>query len=120
MIDNMTATLKKEQQDDNDKKEYCEMQFDAADDKKKGLERSVSNLEKSIAKEKDASNCIWQYSFLSLSSCCSVFNVTTMVPIIFTTLAKFTFLPCSAKARKFNSGRPCPAAARTIANACWR
>merc|ERR550537_2042224 len=54
MIDNMVATLKKEQQDDNDKKEYCEMQFDAADDKKKGLERSVSNLEKAIAKEKEA------------------------------------------------------------------
>jgi len=29
------------------------MQFDAADDKKKGLERSVSNLEKSIAKGKE-------------------------------------------------------------------
>merc|ERR1712072_549933 len=54
MIDNMVATLKKEQQDDNDKKEYCEMQFDQADDKKKGLERGTSNLEKSIAKEKEA------------------------------------------------------------------
>jgi len=54
MIDTMVATLKTEQQDDNDKKEYCQMQFDAADDKKKGLERSVSNLEKSISKEKDA------------------------------------------------------------------
>merc|ERR1719191_918343 len=54
MIDEMVANLKKEQQDDNDKKEYCEMQFDAADDKKKGLERSVSNLDKSIAKEKEA------------------------------------------------------------------
>merc|ERR1719163_1506054 len=54
MIDNMVAVLKKEQQDDNDKKEYCEMQFDQADDKKKGLERSVSNLEKAIAKEKEA------------------------------------------------------------------
>merc|ERR1719243_557186 len=54
MIDNMVATLKKEQQDDNDKKEYCEMQFDAADDKKKGLERGVSNLEKAIAKGKEA------------------------------------------------------------------
>merc|ERR1712086_638027 len=53
MIDNMTANLKAEQQDDNDKKEYCNMQFDAADDKKKGLERSVSNLEKSIAKGKE-------------------------------------------------------------------
>jgi len=54
MIDAMVATLNKEQQDDNDKKEYCEMQFDTADDKKKGLERGVSNLEKSIAKEKEA------------------------------------------------------------------
>merc|ERR1719440_2303475 len=54
MIDQMVATLKVEQQDDNDKKEYCEMQFDAAEDKKKSLERSVSNLEKAIAKEKEA------------------------------------------------------------------
>merc|ERR1719451_273606 len=54
MIDDMVANLKAEQQDDNDKKEYCEMQFDLADDKKKGLERSVSNLEKAIAKEKEA------------------------------------------------------------------
>merc|ERR1740130_874490 len=53
MIDDMTANLKVEQQDDNDKKEYCNMQFDTADDKKKGLERSVSNLEKSIAKAKE-------------------------------------------------------------------
>merc|ERR1719183_3348558 len=30
------------------------MQFDAADDKKKGLERSVSNLEKAIEKAKEA------------------------------------------------------------------
>merc|ERR1719199_98692 len=36
MIDEMVATLKVEQQDDDDKKEYCSMQFDAADDKKKG------------------------------------------------------------------------------------
>merc|ERR1719174_1835579 len=46
MIDDMVKNLKVEQQNDNDKKEYCEMQFDTADDKKKGLERSVSNLEK--------------------------------------------------------------------------
>merc|ERR1719313_920694 len=50
MIDEMVATLKAEQQDDNDKKEYCEMQFDLADDKKKSLERSISNLEKAIEK----------------------------------------------------------------------
>merc|ERR1719359_1689480 len=53
MIDEMVATLGAEQQDDNDKKEYCETQFDLADDKKKGLERSVANLEKAIAKGKE-------------------------------------------------------------------
>merc|ERR1719421_431228 len=54
MIDEMVAVLKKEQQDDDDKKEYCATQFDLADDKKKGLERSVSNLEKAITKNKEA------------------------------------------------------------------
>jgi len=54
MIDEMVVTLGTEQQDDNDKKEYCETQFDLADDKKKGLERSISDLEKAIAKEKEA------------------------------------------------------------------
>jgi hypothetical protein len=34
MIDSMVANLKAEQQNDNDKKEYCEMQFDTSDDKK--------------------------------------------------------------------------------------
>merc|ERR1719456_2218607 len=54
MIDEMVVTLKAEQQDDDDKKEYCSTQFDLADDKKKSLERSVSNLEKAIAKGKEA------------------------------------------------------------------
>merc|ERR1719287_283923 len=36
MIDDLTATLKQEQLDDDHKKEYCEVQFDQADDKKKG------------------------------------------------------------------------------------
>merc|ERR1719183_1732702 len=53
MIDSMVASLKAEQQNDNDKKEYCEMQFDTADDKKKSLERSVANLGQAIAKEKE-------------------------------------------------------------------
>merc|ERR1719478_1422549 len=53
MIDEMVGVLAKEQQDDNDKKEYCDTQFDLADDKKKGLERSVSNLEKAITKNKE-------------------------------------------------------------------
>merc|ERR1719160_334934 len=54
MIDEMVAVLKKEQQDDNDKKEYCATQFDFADDKKKGLERTISDLETSIAKAEEA------------------------------------------------------------------
>ena len=49
MIDAMTATLKREQLDDDSKKEYCAAQFDVADDKKKGLERSISDHETDIA-----------------------------------------------------------------------
>merc|ERR1719380_339443 len=48
MIDDMVALLGKEQKDDDQKKEYCEAQFDFADDKKKGLERSISDTEKAI------------------------------------------------------------------------
>merc|ERR1719335_489942 len=48
MIDDMVALLGKEQQDDDNKKEFCVIQFDQMDDKKKGLERSVSDLEKAI------------------------------------------------------------------------
>jgi len=54
MIDNMVDLLKTEQLDDNDKKEYCEMQFDHADDKKKGLERDVSKLEAAIEQSKES------------------------------------------------------------------
>merc|ERR1719426_278549 len=53
MIDEMVVTLKTEQQDDDHKKEYCNKEFDLADDKKKGLERSVSDLEKAIADAKE-------------------------------------------------------------------
>jgi len=56
MIDDLVATLKQEQLDDEHKKEYCEAQFDQADDKKKGLERDVSDANKAIevAKERIA------------------------------------------------------------------
>jgi len=53
MIDDMVVTLKKEQLDDDHKKEYCASQFDMADDKKKGLERSVADLETVIAETKE-------------------------------------------------------------------
>merc|ERR1719264_605000 len=49
MIDEMVATLKKEQVDDDNKKEYCGTQMDSSDDKKKALVRSVSDLESAIA-----------------------------------------------------------------------
>merc|ERR1719382_601968 len=49
----MVSVLKAEQQSDDDKKEYCDTQFDLSDDKKKELERSISLLEKAIAKEKE-------------------------------------------------------------------
>merc|ERR1711972_1227823 len=41
------------QKDDDDKKEYCVKQFDEADDKKKGLERSISDLETVISESKE-------------------------------------------------------------------
>jgi len=53
MIDEMASVLKAEQADDDNKKEYCEMQFDGADDKKKGLERAMSDLSTAIGKEKE-------------------------------------------------------------------
>jgi len=48
MIDEMVGVLKQEQADDDSKKEYCEKEFDLADDKKKELERGVSDAEKAI------------------------------------------------------------------------
>merc|ERR1712129_526687 len=44
MIDDVIASLKIEQADDDAKKEYCAKEFDAADDKKKGLERAHADL----------------------------------------------------------------------------
>jgi len=49
LIDDLTAELKKEQVDDESKKEYCVVQFDQAEDKKKAAEGSISDLEKAIA-----------------------------------------------------------------------
>merc|ERR1719343_267034 len=49
MIDEMVISLKKEQQDDVDKKAYCQSQLDSAEDKKKGLERKVADTETAIA-----------------------------------------------------------------------
>merc|ERR1712079_485844 len=48
MIDDMVATLQVEQKDDDAKKEYCAEELDLADDKKKGLEHAVADLETAI------------------------------------------------------------------------
>merc|ERR1719446_486980 len=53
MIDEMVATLKTEQADDDAKKEYCAKEFDLSDDKKKSLERSIADLETAIADGKE-------------------------------------------------------------------
>merc|ERR1712085_113471 len=53
LIDNLVATLKKEQVDDDNKKEYCDSAFDSSDDKKKGLERSISDLDTVIGEAKE-------------------------------------------------------------------
>merc|ERR1719399_1415915 len=53
MIDEMVASLKTEQLDDDHKKEYCAKEFDLADDKKKGLERSISDLNTAIEDAKE-------------------------------------------------------------------
>merc|ERR1740139_484610 len=53
MIDDMVVLLKTEQQDDDHKREYCAKQFDIADDKKKGLERVISDSETAIDDAKE-------------------------------------------------------------------
>jgi len=53
MIDKLSATLKAEQKADNDEKAYCAAEFDKADDKKKSLERTISNAESALGKAKE-------------------------------------------------------------------
>jgi len=53
LIDEMVALLKKEQLADDEKKEYCDEQFDISEDNKKELERSISDTEKAIDETKE-------------------------------------------------------------------
>jgi septal ring factor EnvC (AmiA/AmiB activator) len=48
LIDEMVVTLKKEGQDDLDKKEYCGKQMDSNEDKKKAIGRQISDLETTV------------------------------------------------------------------------
>merc|ERR1712226_1203873 len=54
MIDDMVNLLKEEQVADDNKKSYCLAQFDNSDDKKKGLERKLSQTNTAIATTEDA------------------------------------------------------------------
>lgn len=54
MIDRMVVTLNSEQTEDDNKREYCNVQLDHMDDKKKGLERAVSDSETAIADAQEA------------------------------------------------------------------
>jgi septal ring factor EnvC (AmiA/AmiB activator) len=54
MIDGMVVSLKEEQLEDDQKKEYCDTQFDTSDDQKKALERKKSDLETAIASTEEA------------------------------------------------------------------
>jgi len=53
MIDEMVATLKKEQADDDSKKEYCTTELDTSDDKKKSLEKTIADTETAIEVAKE-------------------------------------------------------------------
>merc|ERR1719389_1068873 len=53
LMDEMVVTLKKEQVDDDAKKEYCPTELDLADDKKKVVERAISDSEKAIAEAEE-------------------------------------------------------------------
>jgi chromosome segregation ATPase len=53
MIDSLVSSLKTEQQDDDNKKEYCGSQLDFTDDSKKALERKMSDETSAIASAED-------------------------------------------------------------------
>jgi len=54
MIDDLVALLAKEQLDDDNKKEYCEMQLDQVEDTIKGLGKTIEDLEKTIADKEES------------------------------------------------------------------
>jgi len=54
MIDKMVAVLKEEQNDDDHKQEYCGIQLDQTDDKKKAMTRAIEDTESSIAAATEA------------------------------------------------------------------
>lgn len=53
LIDEMVSLLKEEQAHDENKKEYCVMQLDTMDDKRKSLESSIAGTETAIEEAKE-------------------------------------------------------------------
>merc|ERR1719262_1331951 len=53
MIDEMLTTLSQEQKDDDSKKEYCNAELDASDDKKKSLEKTIADTTAAIEATKE-------------------------------------------------------------------
>jgi len=54
MIDELVVNLGKDQAADDEKKSYCNSELDKAEDKKKGLDADISDLNKAIADEEEA------------------------------------------------------------------
>merc|ERR1719443_2035515 len=54
MINDMVELLGKEQVEDDNKKTYCEAEFDKSDDKKKELEIKISDMEKAMDENAEA------------------------------------------------------------------
>jgi chromosome segregation ATPase len=54
MIDDLVVVLGKEQKTDDEKKEYCEAEFDKAEDTAKELKLDIGDLEKAIADGKES------------------------------------------------------------------
>jgi len=54
MVDELVRDLKAEQGIDDDKRKYCNAEFDKAEDKKKELELDISDLEKAIDDAKES------------------------------------------------------------------
>lgn len=53
-VDKLSAQLKVEQKEDDDKKEYCGIELDVGDDKKKSTEHDISDIDTAIAKAEES------------------------------------------------------------------
>jgi len=53
MVDNMVSVLKTEQTDDEEKKEYCNTELDATEDKIKGHEQEIRDSTAAVADAKE-------------------------------------------------------------------